>query len=46
MERKLYRVLNEKESSNFHYTSHISQSHWEGIAIKFREQIEKVCGLS
>ena len=46
MERKFYRVLNDEENYDFHYTSYIYQSHWKEIAIEFYEQIERVCELS
>lgn len=46
MERKFYRVLNDEENYDFHYTSYIYQSHWKKIAIEFYEQIERVCELS
>lgn len=46
METKLYRVLNDEETYNFHYTSYIYPSKRKENAIKLYEQIEKVCKLS
>ncbi|HJH77269.1 MAG TPA: DUF2441 domain-containing protein [Prevotellaceae bacterium] len=46
MERKLYRILNNEETYDFHYTSYIYQSEWRCSAIEFYEQIEKACKLS
>ena len=46
MKTKLYRVLNDEETYNFHYTSYIYQSKRKENAMEFYEQIENVCKLS